>query len=214
VVEDRNQPDKLSTDGTNLTDLRGKLDTGAYLTPHSDIVALMTLEHQTQMVNLIARVGWEGRLALYDDAAIAKALGRKEGSLSESTTHRINAAAEELVDYMLFSGETRLTAPIQGTSDFAREFASRGVKDSQGRSLRDFDMHTRMFRYPCSYMIYSEAFDALPQVVRDRVYQRLREVLTGKDTTAAFAHLSAADRKAVYEILRATKAGLPPLFRD
>ena len=80
VVEDRNQPDKLSTDGTqNLTDLHGKLDTGAYLTPHSDIVALMTLEHQTQMVNLITRVGWEARLALYDNAAICKALGRPGG---------------------------------------------------------------------------------------------------------------------------------------
>jgi hypothetical protein len=213
VVEDRDQPDKLSTDATqNLADLHGKVDTGAYLTPHSDIVALMTLEHQTQMVNLITRVGWEARLALYDNEAINKALVGQAVSpagLSESTTHRIDAAAEELVAYMLFSGETRLTAPIQGTSDFALEFSKLGPKDRQGRSLREFDMRTRMFRYPCSYMIYSEAFDAMPQVVRDRVYRRLFEVLSGKDTSAPFAHLSAADRKAIYEILRATKTGLP-----
>ena len=69
-------------------------------------------------------------------------------------------------------------------------------------------MRTRMFRYPCSYMIYSEAFDAMPPVVRDRVYRRMWEVLSGKDTSAPFAHLSAADRKAIYEILRATKPGL------
>jgi hypothetical protein len=210
VVGDRNQPDKLQTEGTqNLTDLHRKVDTGAYLTPHSDIVALMTLEHQTQMANLITRVGWEARLALYDGAAINKALGRAENQVSESATHRINSAAEELVDYILFSGETRLTAPVKGTSDFALEFANAGPRDNQGRSLREFELRTRMFRYPCSYMIYSEAFDAMPAAVRDRIYRRLWEVLSGKDTSAPFAHLSATDRKAIYEILRATKAGLP-----
>jgi hypothetical protein len=209
VVEDRNQPDVLQTDDTrNLADLRGKVDTGAYLTPHSDIVALMTLEHQTQMVNLITRVAWETRLALFDNAAISKALGHDPGEVSESATHRINAAADELVEYLLFSGETRLTSPIQGISAFTSEFSQLGTKDSQGRSLRQFDLHTRMFRYPCSYMIYSEAFDAMPAVVKDRIYRRLGEVLSGKDTTPPFAHLSPADRQAIYEILRATKPGV------
>ena len=210
VVEDRNQPDRLQTDNTqNLTSLRGKIDTGAYLTPHSDIVALMTLEHQTQMVNLITRVGWEARLALYDSAAICKALGKPEAEVSESATHRINSAVDEMVQYMLFSGETRLTERIQGTSNFAAEFAKSGPRDAQGRSLREFDLQTRMFRYPLSYMIYSEAFDQMPAAARDRVYRRLYEVLTGRDTSAPFAHLSAADRKAIYQIVRATKKGLP-----
>ena len=75
--------------------------------------------------------------------------------------------------------------------------------------MREFDLRTRMFRYPCSYMIYSDAFDGMPAVVRKRVYQRMTEVLTGKDTTAPFAHLATADRKAIYEILKATKPGFP-----
>jgi hypothetical protein len=206
IVEDRNQPDRLQSENTqNLTDLHGKIDTGAYLTPHSDIVALMTLEHQTQMTNLITRVGWEARMALHDNEAISKALGRPANDLSESTTHRINSAAEELVTYMLFSGETKLTAPIKGTSDFTAEFAKSGPRDSKGRSLREFDLQTRMFRYPCSYMIYSEAFDQMPDVVKARVFLRLKEVLTGKDTSAPFAHLTPTDRKNIYEILTATK---------
>ena len=210
IVPDRSQADKLETAGTqNLTSLYGKVDAGAYLTPHSDIVALMTLEHQTQMANLLIRVGWEARLALYDNAAMSKALNRPEGQLSESTRHRIDSAAEELVGYLLFSGETRLTAPIKGTSDFAREFEKAGPRDSQGRSLRRFDMQTRMFRYPCSYMIYSEAFEGMPAEVKDRIYRRLWEVLGGKDTSAPFAHLSAADRLAIYQILRETRSGLP-----
>jgi hypothetical protein len=186
---------------TNVTDLRHFIDTGAYLSPHSDIVALMTLEHQTQMENLITRVGWETRLALYENSAV------DIGHISVG--FHIDEAVEDLLKYMLFSGETKLTAPIEGTSGFAAEFESRGPRDSEGRSLRDFDMTTRMFRYPCSYIIYSEAFDSLPAEAKDRLYRRLWEVLSGKDSSPEFAHLTAGDRRAILEILRATKKGLP-----
>jgi hypothetical protein len=210
IVPDRNQPSELEKNETqNLTDLRNKIDTGAYLTPHSDVVALMTLEHQTRMVNLMTRVGWEAKLAQFDDAAINKALNRPAGELSDSANHRIDSAVEELVEYLLFSGEVKLTAPVQGTSAFAREFAAQGPKDASGRSLREFDMHTRMFRYPCSYMIYSEAFDGMPAVVRERVYRRMWQVLTTDEKKPAFAHLSASDRQAIREIVAATKKGLP-----
>lgn len=210
VVQDRSQPEKLETDGTqNVTDLSSRIDTEAYLTPHSDIVALMTLEHQTQMINLIVRVGWETRIALHDNAALNKELGEPVTEVSESTTHRINAAVEEMLDYMLFTEETVLTAPIKGTSGFAEAFEKQGPRDDKGRSLRDFDMKTRMFRYPCSYMIYSEAFDAMPSAAKDRLYKRLWEVLTGKDTSKQFARLTATDRQAILEILRSTKKELP-----
>ncbi len=79
----------------------------------------------------------------------------------------------------------------------------------EGRSLRDFDLHKRLFRYPLSYMIYSAAFDAMPEQARSRVYQRLYEVLSGKDQSAPFAHLSPTDRAAILAIVRDTKTGLP-----
>jgi hypothetical protein len=198
------------TEGTyNVTDLSHFIDTGAYLSPHSDIVALMTLEHQTQMENLITRVGWETRMALYENAAINRSLGEPEGQLRDSAAHRIDSAVEEMLKYMLFSEETKLAAPVQGTSGFAAEFQSAGPRDSKGRSLRDFDMKTRMFRYPCSYLIYTEAFDSVPPAAKDRLYRRLREVLTGRDTSPPFARLAAGDRKAILEILLDTKKGLP-----
>lgn len=220
IVPDRSAPDKLETEGTqNLTSLAGKIDTGAYLKPDSDIVALMTLEHMTQMVNLIVRVGWEARLALHDNAAIALAMSHSEAKdtepqLSESTSHRINSAVEELLAYMLFSGETRLTAPVKGTSDFTREFAASGPHDAKGRGLRDFDLQTRMFRYPCSFMIESEAFDSLPAVVRERVYRRLWEVLAGQDKSQPFQHLTGTDREAIRDILIATKKDLPAYWKE
>jgi hypothetical protein len=103
----------------------------------------------------------------------------------------------------------KLDGEVKGTSGFAEQFADRGPADAQGRSLRQFDLKTRLFKHPLSYLIYSKAFDDLPAEVRAIVWKRLNEVLTGKDTSEAFAHLSAADRKAVREILTATKKGLP-----
>jgi hypothetical protein len=112
------------------------------------------------------------------------------------------------VKYLLFSGETRLTDRVRGTSNFAAEFARRGPRDRRGRSLREFDLQTRLFKYPCSYLIYSPAFDALPAPVKDYVLQRLGDVLNGKDTSPDFAHLTAADRQAIREILLDTRPDL------
>ncbi|QOY90340.1 hypothetical protein [Paludibaculum fermentans] len=209
IVQTREGPIAMEPNGQNVTDLRFRFDTGAYLTPHSDIVALMVLEHQTRMTNLITRVGFEARLALYDNAVMSKFLQQPEGELSESNVRRINNAAEELVKYMLFAEEARLTEPVTGVSGFAESFARQGPRDGTGRSLRELDLKTRLLRYPCSYLIYAEAFDQMPQPMKERVYQRLWQVLSGEDQGPKFASLSSVDRRSILEILRATKTGLP-----
>lgn len=214
VVRDREKPGVLESEGTqNLTSLQGRFDTGAYPTPHSDIVALMVLEHQTRMTNLITRLAFETRMALHDNAAINKALGRPAGEMSESTIRRIHSPAEELVEYMLFANEARWTEPLKGVSGFAEKFAEGGVRSSDGRSLRDLDLRTRLMRYPCSFLIYSEAFENLPPMAKERVYRRLWEVLVGQEESPKFASLSKADRAAVRGILFATKADLPDYWR-
>ncbi len=193
-------PGRASKEGTqNVTSLDAWFNTSRYLAPTSDIVALMTLEHQTRMVNLMTRIGWDARIALREG----------KGTLEPAARDRINTEIEEMVGYMLFTDEEPLKQPVKGVSTFTKTFAERGPRDSHGRSLRDFDLQKRLFRYPLSYLIYSAAFDGMPDVVRDRVYQRLFEVLTGKDTSKTFAGISAADRQAVLEIVRATKPGLP-----
>ena len=197
----------------NVTDLKPFVDTGAYLTPYSDIVALMTLEHQTQMENLMIRVGWEARMAMVQNLAMNKAFHEPEDQIRESTAHRLDAGVAELLSYMFFNGETVLTSPIKGASGFAEEFEKLGPNDSKGRSLRDFDLKTRMFRYPCSFLVYSKAFDSMPQVVKDRLYKRMWEVLTERDKSPQFAHLSAADRSAILEILLDTKKDFPAYWR-
>lgn len=205
MVSTSDDPDHLNRDpGANITDLRPFLDVSTYLTPHSDIVALMVAEHQTAIQNLITRANHETRKALHFEQLLNKDLGRPAGFRSDSTTSRIRSACEPLVRGLLFSGEARLTAPVTGTSGFSREFPTAGPRDGKGRSLRDLDLKTRLFRYPCSYMIYSSAFRGLPEPAKEYVYRRLWEVLEGKDTGKEWSALMPADRLAIREILQAT----------
>jgi len=194
VARDPRAPDVLDRRGSqNVTSLAGRFDFTGYMAQTSDIVALMTLEHQTRMVNLMIRAGWDER--------------------TKAASSAIDADIEMLVRYMLFADEASLYDPIEGVSTFAKTFAERGPRDHQGRSLRDFDMHKRMFRYPLSFMLYSPTFDAMPDAVREKVYRRLYDVLTGHDTGKKFARLSADDRQAIVEIVRDTKTGLPAYWR-
>jgi len=177
--------------------LHGKFDLAGYLTPYSDIVALMVFDHQLHMINLLARMSWETR------AAEAKGDAKR----------LIDAVAREVVDYMLFVDEAPLPARIEGSSGFAERFSARGPKDSRDRSLYQLDLTTRLLRYPCSYMIYSDAFGQLPAAARDAIYRRLYVILSGTEGTPRYSRLSQADRQAVIDILRETKRDLPAYFR-
>ena len=117
------------------------------------------------------------------------------------------------MQFLLFSDEAKLTDTVAGTSAFTTEFAARGPFDSEKRSLREFDLKTRLFRYPMSYLIYSKLFDGLPAEAKERVYLRLWDVLTGKDDSKEFRHLSKVDRQNILEILRETKPGLPKYWQ-
>jgi len=185
------------------TNPAGQFNTASYLTGSSDIVALMVLAHQTQMHNWITLTNYTTRIVEADPKRSA-----------EERQKQIEGSAEKLVRYLLFTNEIPLQAPIAGTSDFARQFTARGPRDSQGRSLRDFDLQKRIFKYPCSYLIYSEAFDAIPAPAKDYIYRRLFDILSGREQGPEFASLSNQDRRAILEILVATKPGLPQEWKQ
>jgi hypothetical protein len=191
---------KLANPRQVLASVDGQFDLTGYLTPYSDVVAQMVLAHQVRMTNMITRAGWEARLAAAEPSA--------DASL------RVREAASDLVDYLLFVDEAPFVGPMQGTSGFAEWFAQQGAHDEQGRSLRQFDLRRRLFKYPCSYMIYTSAFDALPAAAKEAVYARMWEVLSGKEKRPLYtSRLSAADRQAIVQILRATKKDLPAYFQ-
>jgi hypothetical protein len=192
-IEDRTQQDvRIDDANLNVSTLSNRFDARSYLSPHSDIVALLVFDHQMRMMNLLTRLGWEARVLQHEDRGSSASL---------------NEVVSDVVDYMLFVDEAPLNG-IKGTSGYAERLGGLGPRDSKGRSLRDLDLQRRLFRYPCSYMIYSETFDALPDTARNAVYSRLLQVLNGKDTSEKYRHLSRSDRQAILEILRATKKDL------
>lgn len=181
-------------------------DVEQFLTPTSDIVALQVLEHQLHAMNLMTRTAWEHRLVA-GASADAPVAATDEPALSP----RVREAVDELADYLLFVDEVPL-GTIKGNSGYAEWFQAQGPKDASGRSLRDLKLDGRLMRYPLSYTIYSTAFDGLPPVVRQAVYRRLWDVLSSPTPDQRYAHLTAADRRAIVEILRATKSDLPARF--
>jgi hypothetical protein len=191
---------KIARPTRMLASVEGLFDLKGYPAPYSDVVAQLVLAHQTHMTNLITRTGWEARLLAAKPSA--------DGSA------RVTEAARDLVDYLLFIDEAPLVGPVKGGSGFAETFAQTGPRDKQGRSLRDFELRRRVFRYPCSYMIYTPAFDGMPQPARDAVYARMWAVLSGRDKQSRYRALSLADRRAIVEILRETKPGLPDYFQS
>jgi hypothetical protein len=197
IAPDPDHPFDLEPQATqNVTSLASKFDSTKYPTPTSDIVALMTIEHQARMTNLITSISQQFRRAL------------NIGTM-ESLKSSLDRAVEQMVEYMLFVDEAPLRDPVKGVSSFSQTFPEQGPRDKRGRSLRDFELRTRLFRYPLSYMIYSDIFDAMPAAARDRVYRRVHDVLTGKEQNPKFAHLSDDDRLAILEILIHTKPNLP-----
>jgi hypothetical protein len=191
-------PSRADTSGPVVLDsLAGRFDLKGYPTPYSDIAALLVFEHQAHMTNLLTYLNWESRVAAAE----------RRGDAT------VRQAARDLVDYMLFVDEAPLAGKIEGTAGFTQMFSAEGPRDARGRSLRQLDLERRLMRYPCSYMIYSQAFEALPAMAKDAVYRRMWQVLSGEETQKPYTRLSLADRRAIVEILRDTKKGLPDYFQ-
>lgn len=199
--------------GANLPSLARFVDMKPYLAPTSDIVALMVFEHQTHLHNLLTKASYECRDALRSARIMNVAEGDAPDKPRDSTDRYIRSYIQPVLEALLFSGEARLTDPISGSPAFTLQFARGAIRDHAGRSLRDLDLRTRLLRYPCSYAIYSNAVDALPQPARDCLFRRIADVLGGRDQSREFAHLSPADRQAIREILVETRPGFAAAWK-
>lgn len=207
VRPDGEQPE--DTTGLNVADVSDRFQAGGYLSPHSDLVALTVLAHQAAAHNVITKASFDVRSALHREVALNRELGEPENHRWPSTETILDSSATSLVECFLFCDEAPLAAPIEGTTDFAHEFAAAGPAAADGRSLREFDLQTRLFRHPCSFLIYTASFDALPEELRTRFWTRMDAVLVRNEGGPAFGHLSADDRTAIRQILAATKPGAP-----
>jgi hypothetical protein len=177
-----------------LKSLSSLLDTSPYLRDTSDAVALLVLEHQITVHNQIIRVNYKSRTLLNRELPGSDPTALRWSQLPTPVQTRLDAMLRSLVEALLMSDAAPLPNKVAGSNGYVQWFQDQGPKDSRGRSLRELELHSRTFRYPLSYLIYSEGFDALPLFVRDRVYARLAQAL----------HAS-VDGQAAFEILLATK---------
>jgi hypothetical protein len=198
------------TSGPITTTPTGHIDASTYLGGPDDTGARRVLGRQAQVDKLIARTSDITRRALFEEA-------KKGSSWNEATAeaHKHFAkSAEDLLRSLLFTGEAQVRSQLQEATDFQRNFEQSGPFDRRGRSLRDLDQQTRAFRYPCSYLIYSDEWDALAEPAKGYLYHRLHEVLTGKDQSPEFSQLTSDKRSAILEILLDTKPDLPPEWKQ
>ncbi len=182
----------------DVDDLRQLLDVRPYPTDKSDVVALLVLEHQQHVQNLIARANFKARKLLASNDAGADTSWE---ALPAKVQGRVGKLAESLVEAMLLTGEAPLAGPTRGTSGFDAWFQRQGPRDVRGRSLRDLDLTSRLFRHRLSYMVYSEAFAGLPASVRERVYARFAGILSAKDAEEPYTQLGRSERATIAEIL-------------
>jgi hypothetical protein len=165
-------------------------ETRGYLSAWSDIAGLLVFDHQMHAINLLTKLNLESRAAAGNGDAVR---------------HLV----DELADYLLFANEAPPLSPLTPRPGFAANLEARTPKDRRGRSFGQLDLDKRLLRYPCSYMVYSEAFDALPPAIRQAVYRRMIDVLSKDDPRPADQRVTAAERLAVLEILRDTKPDFP-----
>ncbi|HVY83043.1 MAG TPA: hypothetical protein VG994_18810 [Steroidobacteraceae bacterium] len=188
---------------TNLDTLDGLLDTRPYPSDKSDIVALLVFEHQVNVENLVTRANFKSRTLMARERQDVATPTWAE--LSPKMRRMLRPMMDSIVNALFFVSAAPLMDTVTSSSGFDKWFQSRGPRDARGRSLRKLDLKTRLFTYPLSYMVYSEGFEGLPPSARDYIYHRVRDVLTGADTSPEFARLGADERKAALEILTATK---------
>ncbi len=183
--------------GESLESVAGFLDMRPYPVETSDVLALMVFEHQVRAHNQLAEAFGRSRVAIYaDDEYMAG------GELKPESLALMDAQAEALLDVFLFNDEATLERhKITGGEAFQSAFQRHAKRDGAGRSLKDFDLKDRLFRYRCSYMIHSDAFDYLPAQFKERFFAKLDAVLQGDPAEDRFGYLPTEERQAIREIL-------------
>ncbi len=196
----------------NIDTVAGLFDAHTYLTDKSDIVALLIFEHQAYLSGYITRANFKSRVVLArngEDPSGATAWS----TLPQNVQKPLKAMLEPLVRAMLFVDATPFVSPISSSSGFDKWFEARGPWDPKGRSLRELDLQTRVFKHRLSYLVYSAAFDGMPECARDYVYRRLADILSGRDQSPTFSYLSAGERAELLDILTSTKPAFATVVR-
>jgi hypothetical protein len=184
-----------------LIDLHQRIDVSKYPCPTSDVVALMVLEHQCKIHNLMTAASMQYRRAYFLGHAMDANRDPDLGSAGQVA----DASADKIVECLFFKDEADLGENLEGDEAFQRSFGDRIPKTSDGRSLADFQLFHRLFKHRCSYMIYSQAFADLPLRVKRSVLEKMHSAL--EDDGSKVDWLKASERKKISEVLAETLPG-------
>lgn len=190
--------------GAPLSQLDSLIDAHPYPGgSQSDILALMVLEHQIQLHNLLNSANFLIRKLHYQSSQIRASQGEPpltapEGSLAKA----LHSQARRIVEALLFKDEFAMEQDgIQGAAAYEEAFIRNRLCGRDGRSLKDLRLHERLFKHRCSYTIYSQPFAALTPWLKTEVYRQLLQSLEQPGGTTSSAHLGAKERQRILQIL-------------
>ena len=174
-----------------------------YPSEGSDIVAHLILAHQAKLHTLLADLVISTRRAFHDQKVMDELL-KRDDPISDSTARRIKHASDKVLKYMFFADEADIPKIEISDSAFAQTFHAREPKDSKGRSLYQLRANRRMFRYPFSYIVYTDTFNDLPQDALDCIWPEIERILDPTIRYEGYSHLSRRDKAVIKEILLET----------
>jgi hypothetical protein len=175
-------------------------DAGRYPLGTSDILPQLLHEHQAGFVNRVLEASYRARTDLF----------ASKGKLTAAQDAELTKQAQLLTRYLLYADEVSLPGGgLEGDATYKTDFLKDRKPAPNGASLRDFDLKTHLFKYRCSYMIYSPVFRGLPAPLKQRVYQHLYGALNVEKPEKDYAYLPAEEKKSIRAILKATLTDLP-----
>lgn len=216
AIENEDGSATLDTEiGANLSKLTGLIDTEPYIRDDSDIVSLMVLEHQVTAHNAIIAASYVSRQAIYRNRMLAQFLDHEPDQFTETTQSVLDHQADDLLRALFFCGEFQLGGfGVEGGEAFQDAFQANSRRAANGKSLKDLQLLSRLFKYRCSYMIYSTTFTNLPKPFKDMVFEKLVNILESESPPDDFQHLGDREREQIHQILTETLDGFPPPKAD
>ncbi|MFK7743144.1 MAG: hypothetical protein AB8H80_22710 [Planctomycetota bacterium] len=186
-----------------------------YPAPTSDIAALLALEHQASVHNLLIRASMQARYLVDKDARLAgavldgkssdvEAASREASRLQPSTVALMDRLAGDIVAELLLDGEADLSShAVRSEPRFAQQFEQQWPSDESGLALGKLDLTKRTFTLPLSPMVHAPAFRRMPTVLRESVLRRLAVAIV-RGVTPGSVRLRRSERTALEQHLRAT----------
>ena len=182
------------------------LDSSPYLKATSDIVALLICEHQMSVQNSFTSAAFAIRRLITYQHSLQKTFNKPltDEPAYESVQNVLRSSVQDVVDRLLFRQAAQLPAGIAGDAAFQVAFSSGAPRTAGGHSLRDLQLGEQLFAQRCSYLIYSESFLALPELLQRGILDRLQSALLSRDPADRYAYLPGAERQRIYDILLET----------